>query len=218
MATGAMPDVIKAFLAWTAGRSLDDVKHLVGFGRPLFIRALRIPGWSHSIASTIKKAMKGYALYPERLDGVRVLVAFFRNETWRTYLIRCLRGRVENIDVLLKTFDVSFLKWRYETLAAVTAALYPLEVVRPFIREELFPHAQDRAQLLAVVNACKDDALWRWIRVEGTYVLGPLEIGRRWGLVCNHEECHKLRHDGQRHVHCVGNGRRLPQANSSWRL
>lgn len=211
--TADMPNCIKAYLAWMGGMALHDVKSKVEFGTRLFLNALRIAGWNHSLASVVKKAMKECDRYPEYLDMMRLLCSFFHNDTYREYLGRAVSGRVPEAKKLLKSFSASFAKWRYETLFVVMGALLALRVIcEGHLREALFQNVQDRAQLQGVVRACRDPGLWTWMAAVHEHLLTPLERLRRWGMVCYHEGCHDLRRDGQRHVSCPQNSRRLHQA------
>ena len=53
-----VPDVIAAFLAWTGGKSLPEVAHLIDPTTRLFPKSLRIGGWSHAFGGIAKKLMK----------------------------------------------------------------------------------------------------------------------------------------------------------------
>ena len=92
-------------------------------------------------------------------------------------------------------------------------SLLPLrELCEKYLREELFQNVQDREQLQCVVDICRNREFWKWLSAVHKHVLLPLEELRRWGMCCPHKKCLEKRHDGQKHVLCDRNSRRLPQA------
>jgi hypothetical protein len=207
-----LPDCSAAFMAWLAGRSLEDVRPLVNFQRRLFYRSLRIVGWGHTWGNIVKRVCTSYIWWPEVLENIRHLVAFFRNGTWRDWIARALATKVPGIKALLRKAPVNTAKWRYETVVQACSDLLPLRHVCQELREEMFSGAQDKMQIVNVFKACKDDRTWKFVAFVGAGVLDKLEHGRRWGLCCSHARCNQLREAGAKHVSCDGNGRRLAEA------
>ena len=215
MVTSDMPDVIEAYLAWMGGQPLADVKSKIVFGKRLFPNSIRIAGWNHTLSSIMKSVVKACDKYPEHLAMMRDLCTFFRNETYRDHLIKLLKGKVPGIAELLRSFSAGFAKWRYETLVTCTKALHKLRnLCQRHVREEMFQHVQDRAQIQRVVNACRTPRLWQWISLTYTKVLSKLEVIRRWGMVCPHKRCAELRKEKKQHVYCARSSRRLPEVTA----
>jgi len=76
----------------------------------------------------------------------------------------------------------------------------------------MFSNAQEREQINEVMEACKNKRVWLWIVLVNQFVMQHLEHMRRWGMICGHAECNRRRKDGERHVVCPRNGRRLKEA------
>ena len=208
-----VPDCIDAYLEFMDGAELSTLRSKVKFGRQSFPNALRIAGWNHTISSIMKTVMKSCEQYPEHLASMRTMCAFFNCVAYRDHLAKVLAPKVPNAAKLLKSVSASFAKWRYETLILVGNSLLPLrELCEKYLREELFQNVQDREQLQCVVNICRNREFWKWLSAVHTHVLLPLEELRRWGMCCPHKKCLEKRLDGQKHVLCDRNSRRLPQA------
>ena len=73
-----IPDCLDAFLAWVAGRALEDCVFLVKFGQRLFRRALRIVGWNHTLGNIMSRVAKSYLWWPEVLGHLRNLCRLFQ--------------------------------------------------------------------------------------------------------------------------------------------
>jgi len=209
-----VPDCLSAFMAWVAGQTLDAVKGLIRYDRRLFRRALRIGGWGHSLGNIMRRVAHRYPHWPEILDQVRALSRFFRNQTWRDYLIKACGSRVPDLALHLMHYTASQAKWRFETIAKTLKQLAPLRrLCQDVLTDALFANAQEKALMRDVMLAAKDPALWLFIVLVGLWVMEPLEGIRRWALCCSHEKCQQLRADGAKHVSCPRNGRRLKEAN-----
>ena len=209
MHTLSVPWVLPAFMAWIGGRDLEDCRHLVVFDRRLFFRALRVAGWNHCCGNIMKRVAKVAPTWPDILEKVGRLCTFFRNQTWREYLAVRLSSKIAGVEKLLYSFTATVAKWRFETIVHTFRQLARLRYVCQHIREELFANVQDRALLQDVVNACRDTFLWKFIVVTLEHVFNTTEGMRRWGMVC---PCHKQERDeGQTHIQCVNNSRRLPE-------
>ena len=85
------------------------------------------------------------------------LCQFVRNKSWRDHVIFCTVGRFARVEVLLRSFTASLVKWRYETAAKVCAQLSAVRIVcEQFIVPEMFQNTQERLLISAVVDACHD--------------------------------------------------------------
>lgn len=154
-----------------------------------------------------------HADWPNWLSSLRTLVAVLRNHSRRAHWARVVRRPEENAKQMLAHLLVSFAKWRYETIAVVLEALLPLRrICEVYVQAEIFKNCQDRALLAAFARACKDQALWRWIKVRYETAYFPLEHWRRWGMVCGCPDRTQMRKDGMRHIECGRNSRRLGEA------
>ena len=51
----------------------------------------------------------------------------------------------------------------------------------------------DPSFIREVMAACGDGPFWRWLAVSLDEIFWELEILRKWGMVCSHEECERLR-------------------------
>ena len=72
-----LPNVLDAFLAWIGGTLLDSCRLLVRHGEQLFMRALRVMGWNHSLGNCMKSTAKVCSWWPKVLDHLRALCRFF---------------------------------------------------------------------------------------------------------------------------------------------
>ena len=152
-----LPDCSLAFLAWVAGKALEECRPLVNHTRRLFYRSLRIAGWSHVVGNIMKQVAKSYFGWPEVLEAIRNLTRFFRNDSWREWLIRALRDRIPGIEDLLAHFTASTAKWRFETIVESERQLEPLRALcQKEMREELFAKAQENMFINDVLQACRD--------------------------------------------------------------
>jgi len=64
----------------------------------------------------------------------------------------------------------------------------------------------------AFIRACGSAFLWVYIERAAIEIFTPTEGMRHWGMVCSCPEHIKMRHDGQRHIDCWKNSRRLRDA------
>ena len=72
-----LPNVLDAFLAWIGGTLLDSCRLLVRHGEQLFMRALRVMGWNHSLGNCMKSTAKVCSWWPKVLDHLRALCRLF---------------------------------------------------------------------------------------------------------------------------------------------
>jgi len=203
------PNFLKAFYRWLGGAPLQDLKDVVERNLRLMPESIRIIGMGHTTGGMMKSVCAILGDWNERLDGIRCMVKFYRNATYRQHLARCLAGKVDLAP--LAHFDASFLKWRYETLAHATQSLRPLRAISNLLRREFFNDPQDKEEIKKVIAAGTNAKLWRFIECAGTQVLERIDGLRRWSLVCPCEPCRKLRHEKKRHIACDRNSRRLHQ-------
>jgi len=213
--TLVMPDMVLAYCQFMAGTPFESCGPLVNRSRRWIPRALRISGWSHAWGNISKACAEKIVQWPSVLEKMRALIGFFRVATWRTHVAKCLRqAGAEPVHVkAVEEFACNIAKWRYETVEHSMAELLQVRTTcQRFIRAEWFSNPQDREQLKAVLDACGDEWLWRFIAVTHKQCFQPIELSRHWGMVCNHPECKDKRDAGQKHVPCWGNSRRLAEA------
>ena len=156
-----IPDVLKAFLAWNAGASLQHARGLVNHGARLFARALRVGGWSHANGNLLRKVAQSYIHWPKIISQIRSLCAFYRNATYRKYVARCVRGKPVDARPL-NHFTGTVAKWRYHTVDASCEELLPLrDTSGNYVFLALFclQNAQDRVQVQDAVEAASDKNL-----------------------------------------------------------
>ena len=209
-----MPDVcniMPAFLRRRAGASMASLT--VDESSRFLPYALRIAGWGHMFGNLMKLACKCLDAWPVMLQKLRYMVTFFRNDTYRQEMIDQIKADRPQVKTELLSFQASFAKWRYETIYKVMAALLRLrELCQSVLAVRLmliFATSQEADLMLNVVIVCRDEGVWTHVYVFFTYVIQPLEMARRWGLVCLC--CGELRRGGQQ-VDCVYNSRRLHEA------
>jgi hypothetical protein len=196
------PDILRAYLRRLGGMDLKDCAEAVRHDSRLFENALRIGGWSHQLGNIMKNVAKLKSNWPQTLQALRDLCAFYKNKTWREHLTKRLRTRIDCAP--LKSFTASFAKWRYETLWKVLTELQRVrEVSQVGIRKELFLNFQDKELIRAILNHCDNPELWVFIVVSANLIFTPLEELRRWGMICPCEECNDLRRRHvAKHTHC----------------
>ena len=113
---------------------------------------------------------------------------------------------------VLRKFEASFIKWRYETMAMVIRDLNFLRALcEGHMREELFNDVQDKETFKKVLAACRNTNLWRWLNVPGRKVIRRCEKMRRWSMVCNCPAHIEQRRVTKRHVKCSRASRRLDE-------
>ena len=208
-----IPDVLDAVRAWARGSPMADVMFLVKQDKRLYQNAIRIAGWSHTLGGVMKTICENYPNFPRLLSRMRSLCAFWRNVSYRRHVQKKLKlNGIEFNASLLDNFTASFAKWRFETLADVTWQLYKIFGVFQHLRKEWFHAVQDRENFQAVLDACNDNELSGFIRHFGQEVLQPLELFRRWGMVC--PCCRHLRHAEEARIKKTA----CPNGNKSRRL
>ena len=174
------------FFLWLRGRPFETLYNSVDGATRLFKGALRIGGWSHTLANCMKSAVFLVDRWPSILDKLRALCKFFRTEPYRRHLQRVYKDNVEaNAQVLLKYFTATLAKWRFETFWNV---LGQLERISGFCQKYFegvdFGKMKDAELLKTVRDACKDADLWVFISATYKWVISPLEAIRRWGMKC----------------------------------
>ena len=160
--------------------------------------------------------MKGIAkrspAWPARLDGMRSLCTFYKNDAWRGHVAKAAMQRGYSSKRLVH-FSVGFAKWRYETIHAVTEALADLRAVsEQVVQLEMFNNPQDRASVEEACKHCHDLKFQRWAAITSRHLWTPLEVMRRWGMVCDCEKHVQQRLEGKTHIHCPRNSRKLRSA------
>ena len=199
------PDMIDAYLAHMTGTPFDRLAPLVKHDVRLFARALRIAGWSHTLGGIMKTAAETFPGWPMYLKHERALCKFFKNVTYRQHIVRKLGHRFPELRADLRGFTAGFAKWRYETEVEVLRQLLKLrDLCENKIDPALFTGAQDQEEIGGVFKACKDAGFWKWANAAHRDILSRLETCRKWGMVCNHSSCEKLRKDSnyKKHIPC----------------
>ena len=213
--TLTMPNVVLAYCQYMAGTPFDAVGTVVDRSSRWLPHALRIGGWGHAWGNLAKAVADKHVAWPRRLEQMRELVSFWRVETWRTHIRRMLqRQHVPDAELaVLQRFGATMAKWRYQTIALSMEELRGYRTIAErHMTEAWFSNAQDRESLKAVFDACRDESLWRFLEVAHRECFGKMELCRHWGMVCNHAGCKQLRDQGQKHVACFSNSRRLDEA------
>ena len=158
----------------------------------LLPNCIRVAGWSHNFGNAMKAACKYVDEWPLVLRGLRALTKFLRNKQWRTHLKQYMEKLGTDVATreaskLGKAFRPNFIKWRYETVHDVIHDLMELRIVCvDFLKDvkDIFPSFQDGELADELETACAWEEMWSFLRVFLTFVLGPLEKARRWGMIC----------------------------------
>ena len=174
----------------------------------LLPNSIRIIGMGHTCGGIMKELCESTDDWPRRLEQLRSLVSFFRNRSYRKHLARLLKTYTNTAP--LRTFESSFIKWRYETIARVIRELLHLRTIcEHHIKEVMFTDVQDKETLKKVLNACKDKGLWKWLGTAGKKSVLRCEGVRRWCMVCNCPAHIIKRRATKRPVKCDRSSRRL---------
>ena len=209
------PDILKAFLRRRMGVPMSLLAGTVDLSSRLFCEALRISGWGHTFGNIMYFACKCFARWPEMLSHIRVLLRFFKNPTWRERIADALSEQFPEARLLLKSFTASLAKWRYETVDTCLGQLFVLRrLCQEFLHDidRMFPQFQDKELLIDVRTACRFKDLWTFIGAFYAELIHPLELARRWGLVCSC--CSALRHAGAKQSKCPRSSRRIREARA----
>ena len=199
------PDMIDAYLAHMSGTPFDRLRPLVKHDVRLFVRALRVAGWSHTLGNIMKTGSEAFPEWPSYLKHERYLCKFYKNVTYRQHITRKLGSRHPNVKKDLKSFTAGCAKWRYETEVEVLRQLLKLrDVSESQLDPAFFANAQDKEEIAGVFRACKDERFWKWASASHRDIFERLEKCRKWGMVCNHQECDDLRKASnyRKHVPC----------------
>ena len=203
------PDILNVFFLWMNGVYLERMVATVSPLTRLMPRALRIGGWSHMMSNLMKNLIISCSKWPRILLYLRALCRFFRNVSYREHLTTAF-ANVDgvNVKLLFKSFKGTFAKWRFETLFDVLTSLQTLSsFCRTHMDKHVFQNVKDAETLKLVLEACNWPHLWSWIDAALRYIVGPLEMARRWGLVCSC--CEHLRRLGRRNIKCPQASRKL---------
>ena len=154
--------------------------------------------------------------WPKIIEAIRNLCKFFRNASWRKQLIVALKAVLPaDIDAkkLLKGFTATLANWRLETIYVCLFQLLRLEPLLPYLQEleRIFAGFKDGALLTACQVALMWKGLWKFMKVFLHDVISPLEMLRRWGMVCRCHEAERRANPSKR-LMCPFNSRRLEQA------
>ena len=207
-----LPNILQAFLSWHAGTPLEHVRGLVDHSSRLFYAALRIAGWCHCWGNLMKYIAEKSKRWPEVLDGMRALVNFWQNRSWRKYMKKVMQGKAFDLKEL-DHFTASMAKWRYETIPATMKDLLRLRIPSQYLSPELFPNAKDKTVIQKACDAGRNP--WLWSYMDNSYNLCFLscEECRRWGMVCECPEHVRMRQEEHvKHIECFHNSRRLAGA------
>ena len=104
-----VPDILKLWLCRLTGEPMDALTGLIDPKTRLFWRAIRIPGSSHMWAGIMEYACHRVQNWPVFLSICRVLISFYRNETWRNTLIAHIGDQHPTAAKDLRSFKI-FLK------------------------------------------------------------------------------------------------------------
>lgn len=122
----------------------------------------------------MKRIAKSYMWWPEVLDNLRVLCRFFRNRTWREWLVRAFARDMPHLVFQLAGFTATHAKWRFETIVAANVQLLPLrEVCDTNISEELFVNAQEKRFISDFLRACRDKRTWKFVALTTPWLFQP---------------------------------------------
>ena len=201
------PDIIDAFYMWMQGEELAALKPYVDQNSRLMPNSLRVIGIGHTAGGIVKEVVNSYPAWPVIDVQIRSLVRFFRNVSYRQHLKVVLRGRCNT--KCLDTFEASFIKWRYETLATAVDDLLRMKAVCLLMREEFFINVRDKESIKRAVAAARDLDFWKFLEGPGREVILEIEKLRRWGMICSCQKCKELRDEGKKHLRCPRNSRRL---------
>ena len=128
---------------------------------------------------------------------MRALIAFCRVPTWRRHVQRALALDDEGLDLrILDHFDVNIAKWRYETIAVVSAKLAEYMPLLQRVPAALFANSQDKEMLRSAFDAINDSDLGDFLPTVSREVFGMLEKDRHWGMICecdNHVQLRRSR-------------------------
>ena len=207
--TVAMPWILQALLSWMGGRGLLSCKPLIDHSRRLFIRALRISGWSHLMGNLMKKVAESSGQWPGIIACLRNCCTVLHNATWRKHMQRCLRG--QGLDLTpLNSFTPTLIKWRYECIDSVTEKLAEL---RPLLQGKVtrawFQNPQDGELVNHFIDGCGSPFFGVYVTHASREVFHPTELQRHWGMVCGCAEHIQDRAEGKSTKHCWRNSRRL---------
>ena len=124
----------------------------------------------------------------------------------------CLKGTGVDTSALKDT-PPSMAKWRYETVCAVFRALALVRNLwQHHLRREWWVNPHNRNEVGAAIDVQHDELFWEFIAVSDELVWQDAAHNRRWGLICACEQHTKDRQEGKKHIQCVWNSRRLPDA------
>ena len=202
-------DFLAAFMMWMEGVPLSDCAHLVDHDRRLLHNAVRLSGWGHGWSNLMKAIAGVCPKWPLFLERMRVLIAFYRNKTWRRWARRALKHSGINL-APLKTFSANIAKWRYQTIPACQHDLLELRAITQMhLRPEFYKNAKDQKFIASVFQAAKDDEFWAFTEASYTFLFMPSEACRRWGMTCNCAHHIEQRQAGKNIFHVFYNGRKL---------
>lgn len=210
-----LPDFAAAFIHRVRGMFMSDAAKAIDFNSRLFPFTLRIAGWGHKFGDLMKEACKCISIWPSPLQGIRVMVRFFRDRGWRKQIVRVLHGVFPEAKALLERFRATFIKWRYETIAVALSELSRLKYLcETYLKDVEYVFGdgfQDKQLLQDVKSTCKWKELWAFVSAFHKKVTWPLDRSRRWGLMCTCH-AHEREVDQIKHFKCDRNSRRLPEA------
>jgi hypothetical protein len=210
------PNILRAWLRRRMGIPMELLGAGIDLSSRLFSNAIRISGWSHMFGNLMKHALHCMSNWPQYLQSCRVLCRFFRVESYRKEIIAQLKGVYPDVVTLLKRFTARLAKWRYETMHTVLAALVPLRrLCQDYLCNVvamLGPHFKETEHLAEVQTACKWGELCIFFYTFFNRVMEPLELARRWGLVCACCQANRHLFGGPKHSKCPRSSRRSREA------
>ena len=117
--------------------ALADTRGLVVHSERLFYNALRVSGWCHQWGNLMKFVAEKTPGWHDTETGMRQLVDFWGNKSWRIYTKKVMQGT----DYDVKQSDhwhASMAKWRYETIPSTMEDLKRVKTPSQHMRMEFF--------------------------------------------------------------------------------
>ena len=124
----------------------------------------------------------------------RALCSLFRNKTRRRQICRYAQREFVNAKERLKHFTAPLNKWRYETLFDCFSQLLPLKDLCEYLVDHIkiiLVSFQDGELLEEVLVALRWTEFLIFLQVFFDRVVSPLELGRRWALLCKYRKAER---------------------------
>jgi hypothetical protein len=209
----SMPDISRTFFEYLRHKNMGVAAPLTNRAFVLFPKSIRLPGWSHLWSNIMHMVSKQFGRYPEFVEHLRYVCKTFRNPTWVEHLLRKYPDEASIQWLQTRKWTASLAKWRFETMHFVAKCVLGVRsFLQNTIEASVFTNPQDTKAVEGLFKACQDAGFWRWLQASYTILFVPVEMARRWGLVC---KCHEEEMQTKlKPVPCPENrkGRRLREA------